>query len=515
MIKRQTIIAAICAVLAIALGIVYFVTVKPMLIPEEEKVTPIELIDPLEVRTYDQERVYLFPPLERARIKKIEVHNKNGGYTFYKAKNDTFYIEGMTQAPYNLMALTYLITTTGSGIASERYLIDDNTDLSVYGLAASDDPAYFIITDDNDVSHRVWVGNKAPTGDGYYCQYDERKAVYLIKTAGFDVLLSDVYGIMTPTLGLPIPENAYSQVSLMGAIKNGVPLFEIKTLSPEENGSDKTEKPTYSYEFTFKALKAFNPNVSMRDYVLSLLSGLSGKRVVAHGDEITEESLKTKYGIDIGNPYYCIYYKYTEDAYIFLSSPDKDGNCYAYSTVYNTVTTISLSSMPVYYFGVHDFVESNIVNTIISNVSKVEVKGSIPDEGIEVDSAYGIETTFIENSEQTVQSVWNIKTNKHFSDDEVRNFKQIYGDMVRLYIEGEVNVSKIEESEHIATATITLTDGTVKRYDFYAYNNTRCYFTVNGALHENYSFYVNRDNVEKLIRDTYRFDLGYTIDPNV
>ncbi len=515
MIKRQTITAVICAVLAVILGIVYFAVVAPMLVPEKEKVTPIELIDPLEVRTYDQTRVYLFPPLERARIERIEVHNKKGGYTFYKAKNDTFYIEGKTTAPYDLMALTYLVTTTGAGIASERYLIDENTDLSVYGLAPSDDPSYFILTDDNKTSHKVWIGNKAPSGDGYYCQYDGRKAVYLIKTAGFEVLLSDVYGLMTPTIGLPVPENEYNQVTLVGAVKNGVPLFEIKTLTPEENGTGKTEKPTYSYEFTFNGLKTFNPNVTTRDYLLSLLSGLSGQRVVAFGEDITTEALKTKYRIDIKDPYYCVYYKYTEDAYIYLSSPDKEGNCYAYSTVYDTVVTIPLSSAPMYYLGAHDFVESNIVNTIISSVVKLEIKGSLPDEGINVDSAYGIKTTFIENSEQTVQSAWNEKTGKHFTEDEVKNFKQIYGDLIRLYIEGEVNISKIEDSDHIATAILTLTDGSVKRYDFYAYNNTRCYFTINGVLNQNYTFYVNRDNVEKMIRDTYRFDLGYTIDPNI
>jgi hypothetical protein len=516
MIKRQTITALICAAIAVILAIVYFSVVEPSLVPEEKPITPIELIDPLEVRTSDQTRVYLFPPLERARIDKIEVHNKNGGYTFYKSKGDVFHIEGMAEAPYATMALTYLVTTTGAGIASERYIIDDNTDLSVYGLSAKDDPAYYIVTDDKGTTHKVWVGKKAPTGDGYYCQYDGRKAVYLIRTAGFEVLLSDVYGILTPTLGLPVEQTKYTSVSLIGAIKNGVPLFEIKTLTPEENGSIKTEKPTYSYEFTFSGLKEFTPNDAMRDYVLSILSGLSGNKVVAYGEDITVDTLKTKYGIDISSPYYCIYYRYTEDATIYLSAPDKDGICYAYSSVYNTVVTIPLSSAPMYYLGVHDFVQSNIIGTSISLVTKVEIKGALLDEGITVDSAYGIKSVYDkEDNESATQYVWDINTGKNFTPDEVNNFKQIYGDIIRLYIEGEVDVTKIDDAEHLGSFTLTLLDGTSKRLDFYAYNNTRCYFTVNGVLNKSYVFYVNRDNVEKLFRDTYRFDLGYTIDPNV
>lgn len=525
MIKRQTITAVICAILATSLAVVYFTVVAPMLVPEKEKVTPIEIIDPLEVRTQDQTRVYMFPPLERARIEKIEVHNKNGGYTFYKAKDDNFYIEGMELAPYDVYALTYLVTTTGSAVASARYPINDNTDLSLYGLAASDDPAYFIITDDNNKTHKVWIGNKAKTGDGYYCQYDGRKAIYLIRTAGFEVLLSDVYDLMTPTLGLPIPQNAYSEVSLFGVVKNGAPVVEIRTLSPEENGSDKTNKPTYSYEFTPNALKEFTPNGAVRDSTLNLLSGLAGTKVIAYGtEEVLKGSLKTEYGIDIENPsswYYCIYYhykssntKYTDEAYIYLSEPNKDGMCYAYTSVYNTVVWIPIKSMSMFHLNTHDFLEKNVINSHISLVSKIEIKGSIADEVINVDSAYGLKSTAVEGTEQTVQTVWNANTNKYYTTDEVANFKQIYGDLLGMYIEGDVDVRTIDEADHIASITVSYTDGSVNKYDFYAYNSTRCYFTVNGQLGD-YALWVYRDNVERVIRDTYRFDLGYTIDSNI
>ncbi len=512
MIKRQTITAVICAFLAIVLGIVYFAMIAPSLVTEEEKVTPIELIDPLEVRTQDQTRVYMFPPLERARIQEIEVHNKKGSYTFYKTKGDVFLLEGMTDAPYDLMALTYLVTTTGSGVASERYLIDENTDLSVYGLSASDDPSYFIITDDDKVSHKVWIGNKAPTGDGYYCQYDQRKAVYLIRTAGFEVLLSDVYGLMTPTLGLPVAQNDYASVTLVGVIKNGAPVFETETIYEFD---DKGQVLSYGYEFTLKTLKEFSPDEMVRNDLLSRVSGLAGSKVVAHGEEINKDLLKDKYGIDIYNPYYAIYYKYTDDAYIYFSAPDKDGICYAYSTVYHTVVTIPLSSIPMYKNEVHDYVDKFLERTIISDVTKLEIKGSLADEGISIDSAYGIKSTKVEDSEKTVQTVWNVKTNEYLTADRVSNFKLLYGDVVYIQITDQVDVSKIEEAEHIASVTVTYIDGSSRRFDFYAYTSTRCYYTVNGALIEGHTFTVSRDNVEELIRDTYNFEKGYTLDPNI
>ena len=515
MIKRQTVTAAICAILAVVLAIVYFAVIAPMLVEEEEKITPIELLFPLEVRAENQTMVYMFPPIERARIEKIEVHNEKGGYTFLKTKNDVFYLDGMPAAPCDIMKLSYLITTAGSAPASKRYIIDETTDLSVYGLSAADDPAYFIITDDNEVSHKVWVGKKAPTGDGYYCQYDDRKAVYLIRTAGFEVLLSDAYGLMTPTVGLPIQQSDYASVSLVGAIKNGAPVFEIRALDPDENGTGKTDKPTYTYEFTFNSLKEFTPNSSMRSSLLNFLSGLSGSKVVAYGLDISGETLKTKYGIDISNPHYCVYYHYDEEAYIFFSAPDKEGNCYAYTTVYNTVVSMSYDSVKtIYHLGLYELIERNLVSSHISLISKLEVKGSIADEDITVDSAYGLKSTPVEGTEQTVQTAWNIKTGKQFSTDEVKNFKQIYAAMLNLYIEGDIDTRKIEEAEHIGTVTISFTDESTKTFDFYAYNSTLCYVTVNGEKDDT-ALTVQRDNVERVIRDTYRFDLGYTIDPSI
>ena len=526
MIKRQTVTAIVCGILAVVLGIVYFAVVAPMLVPEKEKVTPIELIDPLEVRTSDQTRVYLFPPLERTRIDKIEVQNKAGGYTFYKAKDGEFYLEDMPDAPYDYYALAALVTTAGSGIASSRYLIDENTDLSAYGLADTDeDRGYFILTDDRDNKHKVWIGKQAPSGDGFYCRYDGRDAVYLMQTMGYGVLYSDVYGLITPTLGLPVNQDSYNYVTLIGALKNGVPLFEMKTLTPDENGTSKTDSPKYSFEFTLGGLKEFPVNEVQRNVYIGLLSGLSGRKTVAQGSEITKELLKDRFNIDLDprNTYYCAYYHYkspeakqAEDAYIYFSKPDKDGNCYAYSTVYNIVVQIPASSVTMYNYGVHDFIQPNISLDPIYLVNKIEIVGSIPHEGVEVNAAYGIKSTVVDSETgKTQQSVWNIKTNQQYTADQVRNFKEIYGDFVNIHVLGEVDSDSVNEAKHIATITISMTDGTVKKYDFYAYNSTRCYYTLNGVRSEYYSFYVSRDTIEKVIRDTDYFNRGLTIDPNI
>lgn len=526
MIKKQSITAIVCGVLAIILAVVYFLTVAPALAPKEEKVTPIELMDPLEVRTPDQKAVYMFLPLDRVRITKIEVKNKEGGYTFYKEEDGEFYIEGMKSAPYDLYAFAALVTTTGSGSTATRYPIDENTDLSVYGLADNDEErGCYILTYDKGKTHTVWIGKEAPSGDGFYCRYDDRPVVYLMKTVGYGVLYTDVYGLMTPNLGLPVPQTDYNYVTLIGAVKNGAKLFETKTLTPEENGTDKTKNPIYSFEFTSKDLSSFRVNDAQRSTYIGFLSGLAGSKAVAQGSEITTELLKTKYKIDIDPKYtnYCVYYHYqapgsknVEKAYIYISEPDKNGISYAYSTVYNIVVEIPITSVSFYNFNVTDFIMPNITLDSISTVSKIEISGKIPDEGIDVDSAYGIKSTVVDaETGKTEQSVWNIKTNETYTADDVRNFRQIYGDIVNIHVIGEYDRESVTDPKHIAAITMTLTDGTVKRFDFYAYTSTRCYYTLNGEISDRYSFYVSRDTVEKVLRDTDYFNRGLTIDPNI
>jgi hypothetical protein len=59
---------------------------------------------------------------------------------------------------------------------------------------------------------------------------------------------------------------------------------------------------------------------------------------------------------------------------------------------------------------------------------------------------------------------------------------------------------------------LTDKDGVETVFEFYAYSATRCYYTINGAKGV---FYVERSKVEMVVRDTYNFNNGYTLDPNL
>ncbi len=509
MIKKQSLKILICAAVALVLIVLYVTVISPLLTPKTEAPVPVELIGE-EVHSSDVTRVYLFAPVEREQMKSIEVYNEHGGYTFIR-KNGKFVIEDMEQAPYDLTALSYLVTSTGSSVALRRYLIDENTDLSDYGLAASDDPAYFKIITEDDVIHKVWVGDKIPTGGGYYCQYDDRDVIYVLGQNLGLTIFSEVYDLITPTIGLPVDQGSYSLVNNLTLIKDGKPLFVIDTLDPSENGSDKTDSPVYSYAFKSSGLSGFTPNSSMFGYTIQTLSGLTGTKTVAVGDEVNEEVLLEKYGIDLTSPHYCISYEFSgEKATIYISAPDGEGMSYAYSTVYNIVVSIRPGSVPVYHLSLRDFVDPILMQLNITLASKLEISGSISDENISVDHTFGIKT-----DSNNAQTVWDMDTGEYYDADEVRNFKEIYKDLVFIQITDEILLENIIDSEAIAKVVLTDTDGKAMEYEFFAYNNTGCYFTLNGELGEYYAFSVSRAAVESLIRDVRIFEQGFTIDPGL
>lgn len=59
----------------------------------------------------------------------------------------------------------------------------------------------------------------------------------------------------------------------------------------------------------------------------------------------------------------------------------------------------------------------------------------------------------------------------------------------------------------LAEMIIELDSGETLEYKFYTYSTRRCFYTINGKG----EFYVLRDNVEKLLRDTDRMINGLPI----
>ena len=128
-------LAVICGSVFVALLIVYFAVVRPIVNRAEE--TPET--EPLETEAGEvigiNDRYMMYPQIERKGMQSIRVENEYGTYEFYRDANGDFQIRGFEGTPYDLTIFSSLVTSTGYTL-SKLKVVDNATDaeLEEYGL---------------------------------------------------------------------------------------------------------------------------------------------------------------------------------------------------------------------------------------------------------------------------------------------------------------------------------------------------------------------------------------------
>ena len=106
MLKKQKLTIIISAVLIVALAVVYFTVVAPMLKETETKDIP-ELI---EGETYSEaySKIMIFPKIEQADIKEIKIHNKHAITASIRTTRVSFTSQAMKAPPSAPTSLPHL-----------------------------------------------------------------------------------------------------------------------------------------------------------------------------------------------------------------------------------------------------------------------------------------------------------------------------------------------------------------------------------------------------------------------
>ena len=208
-------------------------------------------------------RYLMFPHIQRASLKSIDVYNSKGQYTFcrYDEKDNSskFIIKGSPQVQYDAQIFANLVVNAGYTISNAKIadpIVDANGDLTEYGLADAvrplydettgepvmlyDEqgapvkdadgnhvqatyeytPAYYVVTDIQGNQHKVIIGDLLPDGSGYYAQYvdmsgeteKKREAVYVVGTSYGSTVLAKLESYVTPLLTQPMSLNNYFDV---------------------------------------------------------------------------------------------------------------------------------------------------------------------------------------------------------------------------------------------------------------------------------------------------------------
>ncbi len=204
------------------------------------------------------QRILMFPHLEKKDILKLEVHNSEGTFTFARydisadkeSASADFVLMNSPISTYDQEKFASLHVSAGYTITTRKIvnpIKDANGEFSEYGLVSetrtrekTDEdgeflldeqggyiyeeyeyvPAYYVITDINGNAYKVIVGDRLVTGGGYYVQYVEvdgenetkRDAVYVLDDTFGDTLLAPVEDFVTPQISYPMTMNTYTNV---------------------------------------------------------------------------------------------------------------------------------------------------------------------------------------------------------------------------------------------------------------------------------------------------------------
>lgn len=520
MIKKQKLMILIGAVVLAALIPIYFFVIAPLLKVEPNVTEPPELL-PGEVLG-SSNRILLFEHVERAAIKSIFVHNEKGEYEFYVADDGNFQIKGMEGAPYNLELFSSLVVSAGNTLALER-ITTDCENLADYGLADSDDPAWYVLTKTDGTKHKVYIGDATTAETGYYVRYDGRNAVYILDSSIKSTLLSGVYGLVTPILSYPLNEQTYYTADNFFMIRDGEPVVWIDFISEEEN---KTDAGMGEWKMLFPA--AYAVNQSAYSAILEYFTNFTGYETVEFGSALTDQffsdayegdedpqidedmkeylaHLEKTYGIkvDENTSDYMVHYTVDDvENYVIFSKPDLQGDMYAYSSLYDLVAKINLASCPFLDWDIIRFVDRPIFAQSIETVSKIEI------ESEELNCTF-----FIEGEGQEIDVTTN-ESSKPFGAAMYRSFQEWYREFAATYIQDKAESTATDNL--YATITVTNDAGEVTVYKFYPYSTRRCFFTIDTDPTDDKEgvgeFYVLNENVERLIADAGRLMRGETVD---
>lgn len=499
MMKRRIIFIIILAILAvIAVGLYAFV-IQPYYDTRnaEGETEPPVLLDG-EALVLGS-RISLFEQIERAQIEEIEVYNSHGTYTFTHDASGNFYIVGMEGASLDATLVSSLVVGAGYPITMER-LLDTCDRWEEFGLGENDDPAWYRIKSITGVEHTVQIGDLMTDGNGFYCRYVGRDALYTISSSSVVALLVSGTSLVSPTLGYPMETDDYYTVSDFILYRTDDPTvssaFEhiVTWITYTQNGYESTYAQS---NLTYQMIQPGNyiPNAENYESILQTLMEFKGKQTLEAGGShapLSEEVL-AKYQLD--RPKYAIHYVYNGmENTVRFSERMEDGTMYAYSSLFNLVALLDGSDFAFLDWELIQFIDDHLFYMNIGEVSSIHIQGTSVNE------------TFRMYTENETLVVIPESTRQAFDEAYIKNFRQLYMTLLTMYIDGYS--PSVSTDDLLLQITITTHAGKTYDFCFYGVSTRHCYYTCNGEG----EFYVLRDIVEKVQNDTIRLMNGEPVD---
>ncbi len=518
-------------------------------------------LDPGEVEGAN-DRIMLFPHVERASISKIEVSNKHGGYTFTKAEDgSSFYIEGSPETLFDAELLSTLITDCGYTLSKVKVANDNPDNFAEFGLDDASEPAFYVLHTVEGTSYKVWVGDMTPSNNGYYVRYEGRNTVYVLESTLETTVLSPIENFVTPLVITPTSLTNYAMIDdfvllrgyYVGSEESGDEAGEdasVEDEKPEASEADTADKEEdeipeidetdsellekliirfHTYTDAEKEKYDAQNKIFRLDYPgngfyepSGYAQGVAQLFIAYEGTETvkldpTDEQL-VEYGLGEKSAYTMLLINNPQienengvkeniptPNLIFFSDIVKDEETeeefrYIHAPLFNVVVKMPTYNCRFLEYDLNTWVSNNIFMHNITKFASVSLKTQTED------------ITFTLEGEGTSLVV----TDNNNHKPEVKNFRLFYQVLLGMMKEGPVSLTEeqidalvADESKLIATLTLRQHNGQKIEYKFYAFG-IKTFYTVNGEG----EFMIPTSQVEKMINDAIRVTRDEVVYPD-
>ncbi len=505
---NKKLIITLCAFAAVLVILVAAFQILKATQPKPEEKRPPETIssDKLDEDDPGEEidsgvRILMFPRRDRASIKKISVHNEHGDYTLKNKGDGTFALEGYEKMYLSDEKVASLIVTAGYTVASQR-LTDGATDaeLEEYGLA--EPSAYWVLTDKDGKKFRVNVGDKTLSGDGYYCSFEGRRAVYVLSTTlESSVLQSEEYYV-TPLLCLGLTNENYYLVEDFTIVHGSEDVFVsvAKCSDNEKMNPDALMETKLIYPAGYKG------NDSYYLDVLGNFVSMTGIETAAL--DPTEEQLE-EFGLT-DPPFYVHFNLKGIDFDFFFSDENEDGSRYGVSNLFGLALVARFQGSELGWLNgdLFNWAASYPLSINITAVDSLRVVTK--DRDVTFKLNHGTDPDGKTTLDVTTDA------GVSFPNSDIYNFRQFYKSVIASKIKGTSSLTDEEkkaivsdEDKAIVHVIFSMKDGRRFDYGFHQATTREALLTVNGEG----VFYINSDGPRKITADLGRLLEGIEIDP--
>ncbi len=497
---KIALIALAAAVVALVAVLVILNVTKPGE-PEKESPTllPAELLGEDDPGERIEKTLYLliFPRTDRENIATITVSSERGEYTLVKNGDGSFYLRELPEAPLKDEQVAAAVVAAGYTLVRDR-VVDSATDeeLAEYGL---DSPsAYWTVKNTRGREYRIEVGDRMVSGDGYYCRFAGRRAVYALGNSLDSSLLVAPESFVTAAMTYGITQNNYFDIENF-AVLHGDDFFVVMT----ECDDDEKFNPDAIVEAKLAYPEGYRANDSFFINVLGGFVSMAGDETAAI---VTDESDYAKFGLD--EPAYAVHFTLEgTDHSFYFSDVMEDGYMYGISDLldYLLIARFSPDKLSWLRTGLFSWVSVYPMTIPIGTVDAFRIVTG--DRDVAFTLKHGVD----ERENATLEATSDVVS---FPNDDIYNFRQFYKAVIASKLKGDSSLTEEERAAVTADPSraiirfIFTRGGEQIEYGFYRATTREALFTVNGRA----DFYINIDWAEKLVSDLERLIAGLDID---